>query len=144
MSQVLGMRIQHFSLFSKQNDLPKCQSPLPSSFSSHCYYTDSLLPINMAGLRISSLCTISFATLQFQRGSRDPPIVLWHTHPYIFQEGTLGYRLQDAKYPGSTRAHIPALKFFPNKVLSHFGYHCFLALIRGWVSFLVSLSSCFS
>ena len=66
-----------------------------------------------------------------------------HTLLHILRR-MLVYRLQDAKYPRSTGAHIPALRFFSNKILSHFGYDCFLALIRGWGSFLVSLSWCFS
>lgn len=86
-SQVLDMEIEHFSLFREQN-VSKCQSLLPSSSSTAIVQTACFL-INMAGLHISSFNTISFTTPKFQRGSRDSPVVLWCTHPCIFQEGTL-------------------------------------------------------
>lgn len=40
----------------------------------------------------------------------------------------VGYRLQDAKYPRLTGAHISALRFFPEPGPITFGCDCFLIL----------------
>lgn len=98
---------------------------------------DSLLLIYMVGLHISSFTTICFVTLKFQRGHSNPPRPLQHT-----QSLHVGYRLQDAKYPRLTGAHISALRFFPEPGPITFGCDCFLILWE--VGSFFPLSWCFS
>lgn len=130
MSRIPDMRCQHFSLYSatfSSVQLHRQPAPCKRGWCTH-FIIQYSLPCHSA-------------VSKGVQGSTSKPRAQALLH---ILRRALVYRLQDAKYPQSTGAHTPALRFFSNKILSRFAYDCFLALIRGWGSFLVSLSWCFS